>query len=156
MVKVMNKLAKCAWQLPGKREIYHLLTIGLQVIRDIVDSLTGSGIRKIMLLNSHGGNDLKPLLREMYGKVYCPAWLAVTTPNGPVTALSFISNTSHAQYAGGLSLEQAAAAIADAVGENGTCRDYLEQTIASLARHGLRDPGLEALLDAVNAMAPTR
>ena len=28
----------------------------------------GSGVRKLLLLNSHGGNDLKPLLREMYGK----------------------------------------------------------------------------------------
>jgi creatinine amidohydrolase len=36
-------------------------------ISDIVQSLVGSGIRKIVLLNSHGGNDLKPLLREMYG-----------------------------------------------------------------------------------------
>ena len=27
-----------------------------------------SGIRKIVLLNSHGGNDLKPLLRQLYGK----------------------------------------------------------------------------------------
>ena len=27
-----------------------------------------NGIRKIVLLNSHGGNDLKPLLRELNGK----------------------------------------------------------------------------------------
>ena len=94
--------------------------------------------------------------REMYGTVYRPAWLPISTPDGPITALIFISNTSHAQYSGDLSREQAAAAIADADGENGTCRDYLEQTIASLNRHGLRDPGLEALLDAVNAIAPTR
>ena len=39
------------------------------VICDIVDSLMNSGIKKIVLLNSHGGNALKPLLREMYGKV---------------------------------------------------------------------------------------
>ena len=38
------------------------------VIRDLVDSLAQHGIRKIVLLNSHGGNDLKPLLRELYGK----------------------------------------------------------------------------------------
>lgn len=37
------------------------------VIRDLVQSLTESGIRKVLLLNSHGGNDFKPLLREMYG-----------------------------------------------------------------------------------------
>ena len=38
------------------------------VLADLVESLTQSGIRKIMLLNSHGGNDLKPLLREMHGR----------------------------------------------------------------------------------------
>ena len=43
-------------------------TMGL-VITDIVRSLCGSGIRKIVLLNSHGGNDLKPVLRELYGQI---------------------------------------------------------------------------------------
>jgi creatinine amidohydrolase len=38
------------------------------VIADLIESLVGHGIRKIVLLNSHGGNDLKPLLRELYGK----------------------------------------------------------------------------------------
>jgi creatinine amidohydrolase len=39
-----------------------------RVITDLVDSLAHHGIKKIVLLNSHGGNDLKPLLRELYGK----------------------------------------------------------------------------------------
>jgi creatinine amidohydrolase len=39
-----------------------------RVIQDLVESLAQSGIRKIVLLNSHGGNDLKPLLRELYGR----------------------------------------------------------------------------------------
>lgn len=38
------------------------------VIKDVVDSLVNSGIRKVVLLNSHGGNGLKPLLREMSGQ----------------------------------------------------------------------------------------
>ena len=38
------------------------------VVTDLVESLVRHGIRKIVLLNSHGGNDLKPLLRELYGK----------------------------------------------------------------------------------------
>lgn len=42
--------------------LYALLT-------DIIVSLAGHGITKIVLLNSHGGNDLKPLLRELYGTV---------------------------------------------------------------------------------------
>jgi creatinine amidohydrolase len=38
------------------------------MIADIVESLVNSGIRKILLLNSHGGNEFKPLLRELAGK----------------------------------------------------------------------------------------
>ena len=38
------------------------------VVRDIVASLVGHGVRKVLLLNSHGGNDLKPLLRELHGQ----------------------------------------------------------------------------------------
>ncbi len=38
------------------------------VIGDLVHSLVGHGIRKIVLLNSHGGNDFKPILRELYGQ----------------------------------------------------------------------------------------
>ncbi|HEY6564547.1 MAG TPA: creatininase family protein, partial [Pirellulaceae bacterium] len=40
----------------------------LAVTRDLVETLAGSGIRKIVLLNSHGGNDLKPILRELHGR----------------------------------------------------------------------------------------
>ncbi len=39
-----------------------------QIITDLVASLVESGIQKILLLNSHGGNDFKPLLRELSGK----------------------------------------------------------------------------------------
>lgn len=42
-------------------------TLGL-IIRDLVDSLAGHGVRKLLILNSHGGNDFKPLLRELMGK----------------------------------------------------------------------------------------
>ena len=38
------------------------------VVTDLVESLAHHGVRKIVLLNSHGGNDLKALLRELYGR----------------------------------------------------------------------------------------
>lgn len=37
------------------------------VVTDLVRSLEHHGVLKIVLLNSHGGNELKPLLRELYG-----------------------------------------------------------------------------------------
>lgn len=39
-----------------------------QVIKDLVASLEQSGVKKLLLLNSHGGNEFKALLRELYGK----------------------------------------------------------------------------------------
>ena len=39
-----------------------------RVIEDLVQSVAVCGIRKLLILNSHGGNELKPLLRELYGK----------------------------------------------------------------------------------------
>lgn len=41
-------------------------TLGL-FIKDLVASLEHQGVRKLLILNSHGGNDFKPLLRELYG-----------------------------------------------------------------------------------------
>ena len=37
-----------------------------RVITDLVDSLAIHGVRKCVLLNGHGGNDLKWLLRELH------------------------------------------------------------------------------------------
>lgn len=42
-------------------------TLG-RVITDLVASLAKHGIHKLVILNSHGGNDLKPLLRELHGQ----------------------------------------------------------------------------------------
>lgn len=42
-------------------------TLGL-VISDLAASLERHGIRKLLILNGHGGNDFKPLLRELFGK----------------------------------------------------------------------------------------
>ena len=39
-----------------------------RVIADLVDSLAAHGVRKCVLLNGHGGNDLKWMLRELHLK----------------------------------------------------------------------------------------
>jgi creatinine amidohydrolase len=44
-------------------------------VTDIVESVVNSGVRKIVLLNSHGGNDMKPLLRELAGKTSAHVFL---------------------------------------------------------------------------------
>jgi creatinine amidohydrolase len=37
------------------------------ILRDLLQSLEASGIDKLLIFNSHGGNELKPMLRELYG-----------------------------------------------------------------------------------------
>jgi creatinine amidohydrolase len=37
------------------------------VVKDLVESLERSGIRKLLLLNSHGGNEIKAIVRELSG-----------------------------------------------------------------------------------------
>jgi creatinine amidohydrolase len=51
-----------------------------RVVMDIVHSLNNNGIKKIVLLNSHGGNELKPVLRELAGEgiqVFLIDWFRV-------------------------------------------------------------------------------
>ncbi|PQO32644.1 creatininase family protein [Bremerella cremea] len=45
------------------------------VVTDLIASLVQSGIKKVVLLNSHGGNEMKPLLRELYGKTEAQVFL---------------------------------------------------------------------------------
>ena len=45
------------------------------VLTDLVDSLARHGVHKIVLLNSHGGNDLKSVLRELYGRTAAAVFL---------------------------------------------------------------------------------
>lgn len=39
-----------------------------QVVSDLIRSLELSGVKKLLILNGHGGNDFKPMLRELYGQ----------------------------------------------------------------------------------------
>lgn len=62
----------------------------LIVLKDLLDSITASGIQKVVLLNGHGGNDLKPMLRELFGKTTAHLFLfdwykvPLNGPNAPV------------------------------------------------------------------------
>lgn len=44
-------------------------------VTDVVQSVARSGVKKIVLLNSHGGNDMKALLRELYSHVDAQVFL---------------------------------------------------------------------------------
>lgn len=56
-------------QNPGQIELPFCINLPvstqLAVLRDIMDSLYGQGIRKVLVLNGHGGNDFKGIIREL-------------------------------------------------------------------------------------------
>ena len=41
-------------------------TTQLAVLTDVVDSLEAAGIKKLVIMNAHGGNDFKWMVRELY------------------------------------------------------------------------------------------
>jgi creatinine amidohydrolase len=53
-------------RIPGALACSLTPTTLLHLLTDLVDSLERQGIRKLVLLNGHGGNELKPLTRELH------------------------------------------------------------------------------------------
>ncbi len=53
-------------QVPGALALSVNPTTLLALITDLVDALERQGLRKLVLLNGHGGNELKPLMRELH------------------------------------------------------------------------------------------
>lgn len=54
------------FQVPGALACSLTPTTLLRILTDLVDSLERQGLRKLVLLNGHGGNELKPLVRELH------------------------------------------------------------------------------------------
>lgn len=53
-------------KIPGALACSLKPTTLLALLSDLVDSLERQGVRKLVLLNGHGGNELKPLTRELH------------------------------------------------------------------------------------------
>jgi cation transport protein ChaC len=90
--------------------------------------------------------------REQPTETYVEASVFVRLADGRrVEALTFLSDKSHPQWAGVLSLERQAELIAGATGLSGRNVDYLRDLIGHLREDGIRDPAMERLLAMVEA-----
>jgi glutathione-specific gamma-glutamylcyclotransferase len=87
--------------------------------------------------------------REMVVGSYRPRWLQVHSSGHSLTALAFVVDRSHPQYAGRLALARQARVLATAQGVFGSSADYLERARVALVTHGIVDPYLEQLAVAV-------
>ncbi|GGH52602.1 gamma-glutamylcyclotransferase [Frigidibacter albus] len=92
--------------------------------------------------------------RELVSSAYLERMLEVALTDGrTVEALAYVIDPAHAQYCGGLPLEEQAQIIAKAQGGRGPNRDYLWNTAAHLDQLGLGDPDLDWLAARVRALA---
>ncbi len=91
--------------------------------------------------------------RELDDYAYLPKLLTVRHPGGTVRAQAFVVDRAQPQYASGLDVDAIAAIIARGVGERGSNRDYLENTLGHLRALGIVDRGLERVAARVGARA---
>jgi glutathione-specific gamma-glutamylcyclotransferase len=93
-------------------------------------------------------------LREMSGRrVYEMRRLPVRTAAGAQSAFAFTVLRDCPDYAGRLSLDEAAGMILAAAGRRGTCREYFDNTLRHLEQFGLADLPLRRLAERVTTLA---
>ena len=76
-------------------------------------------------------------------------------PERSVSALCYIVDRGHAQYAGRLSLEQKLHHVRQGHGHSGANRDYVISTVAALEALGLRESELHLLAERLKGMHET-
>ncbi len=89
--------------------------------------------------------------REMVAMSYRPCWVTLNSRADPIRAITFASNRQESRYAGRLPVDRIAQTLARAQGPLGSATDYLERTVAHLARLGISDRHLSDLLARMRA-----
>ncbi len=91
--------------------------------------------------------------REQPTETYFEAWAKVRLSGGEtVSALVFLSDLTHPQWAGDLALEAQARLIAGASGFSGRNIDYLRDLVVHLREEDIADGAMERLLARVEAL----
>lgn len=88
--------------------------------------------------------------RELVTNVYLERMLPVRIGSAFVSALCYVADRTHEQYAGGLREDEAAEIVAGASGKSGVNVEYLHNTIAHLAALGIRDRWLEGVASRIS------
>jgi len=95
--------------------------------------------------------------RELVTHVYKERIMPVQLADGRRTpALAYVIDRAHVQYAGALSVEEAAAIVAGAVGKSGANPDYVLNTLSHLRDIGIRDHWLEEVVRLLPPLAVQR
>jgi cation transport protein ChaC len=85
--------------------------------------------------------------RELVTDVYREVERTIVLPSGPVTAVAYVVDRRHEQYAGPLPRDELLRLVRDGSGRSGTNADYVTSTVAHMRAVGIRDATLEWLTD---------
>ena len=85
--------------------------------------------------------------RELVTGVYEPRWLKLRLENGRLaTALGYVADRKHPQYAGKLDVAEIARRIRGSIGLSGSNVDYLKNTVLHLEEMGIHEGTLHRVL----------
>ena len=92
--------------------------------------------------------------RELVTNVYLEKTVGVTLDdNRKADAVTYIVDRSHAQYAAGLSVHDAAEIVDGAIGMSGTNPDYVASTVQHLRQMNIHDSLLEGISERLKLLA---
>ncbi len=85
--------------------------------------------------------------REQVTAVYLDSYEEITLDHNAqqVTALTFLVDRDHKQYAGPLGIEKQLEFVRQGIGQSGDCTDYVLSTAHQLKKLGIRDENIQAL-----------
>lgn len=91
--------------------------------------------------------------RELVTNVYLERRLKIRFRDGrTATALTYIADRNHPQYAAGLTVDDAAGIVARSEGKSGHNADYVANTVAHMKELGIRDHWMEAVAEKMAAL----
>jgi len=94
----------------------------------------------------------KLTLREMPEEIYTCRPVKLRISNRTISAITLIVNRDHRLYSPVRNINKMAERIASSVGDRGSNKEYLENTVSSLADAGINDCALSLLLDRVRGL----
>jgi cation transport protein ChaC len=131
------------------RSIHHRGSVeapGLVLALDRADGAMCEGVAFVVAAGAEAETIAILRERELISSAYLEEHLTVELLGGDsVRALTYVIDRDHAQYCGGLPLEDQARIIAHATGGRGPNRDYLFSTASHLGDLGIEDPDLDWL-----------
>lgn len=125
------------------RSIHHRGTSqdpGLVLALDPHDGASCEGLALLVVAGSEAQTLTYLRERELISSAYLEVFLTLTLADGrSVRAVTYVVDTEHVQYCGGLPLEEQAGIIATAVGDRGPNTEYLHNTTSHMETLGIVD-----------------